>query len=781
VWRVAPLVTAACAAATLAAPVAVHAEFEKSSVYWVSPGTPEIVAAAETSAGYVLAYTNSGAESVGFLGIDTVPGGNQPTELAVLDLAAAFPGEPQAEPTSVAATPDGLWFVVAVNTSVDAPNGGSGIAAVVSAESAAAGTPTIVATFDLPGQPDSVAASKGKSNYVAIVIENETDEDSGNNLGIGTLVSLQTKPRQKPEKWKASTIDLTGLNVTRPDDPEPEYVDINDKDVAAVSLQENNAVVVVDLKSRKIKAAWDAGLASQIADTEEDDIVNFANNIFMSPRTPDAITWTEDGNIALANEGEANLTGGRSVSVHDAMTGAIVDDPEEGLELQHVAHGHYNDGRSGNKGVEFEGVESGVYGGTEYLFGAAERGAGVTVQRGDDYSFVQLLPMIGDSRPEGLLAVPELNLLVAADEELGKVVFYELGTSTYPNIARPTPSDPTTAGSIGWGALSGYSDGPGTQLYAVPDDAYQSSVYSVDVAGYTSGAVALIDGEIPVTDPNGLLPVNNKGQSYLTDGIRALLDLEGIALQLDAGGNRDLANGAWLVAEGDPRADSDPRPNLLVRIDGAGVIQEVVDLPFPKTTVTVIDDDEVTDETREVSANASRFGFEGVTTTGSGAGELVYVAFQRSWATDPDNIARIGVYDPNADAWSFYGYLLDATANNPGLSEIVALDAQNFAVIERDGANGSVDAPDLFKVVKSFSIAGAVPVPNPEGVIAPLDPAARVTPVQRFDLVGTTPGDDLEKWEGLAVKGDTAYAVNDNDGSGETRMVTFDAGILGGS
>ena len=105
-------------------------------------------------------------------------------------------------------------------------------------------------------------------------------------------------------------------------------------------------------------------------------------------------------------------------------------------------------------------------------------------------------------RLEALLVVTA-DLVFAADEELGKVVFYELGTSTYPNIARPTPSDPTTAGSIGWGALSGYSDGPGTQLYAVPDDAYQSSVYSVDVAGYTSGAVALmLDADPTLTNVN---------------------------------------------------------------------------------------------------------------------------------------------------------------------------------------------------------------------------------------------------------------------------------------
>ena len=167
-----------------------------------------------------------------------------------------------------------------------------------------------------------------------------------------------------------------------------------------------------------------------------------------------------------------------------------------------------------------------------------------------------------------------------------------------------------------------------------------------------------------------------------------------------------------------------------------------------------------------------------MTTTGTGASELVYVAFQRAWAGDPSNIARIGVYDPTADAWSFFGYPLDSGANDPGLSEIVALDDQNFAVIERDGSNGSVDPPALFKVVKTFSVSGVTPEPNPDGNVVPVLEASYVTPVQRFDLVGSTPGDDLEKWECLVVKDDWVYAANDNDGAGETRLVSFEADLL---
>lgn len=38
------------------------------------------------------------------------------------------------------------------------------------------------------------------------------------------------------------------------------------------------------------------------------------------------------------------------------------------------------------------------------------------MQTADDYEFSQLLPMIRESEPEGLLALPELGLFVVADE-----------------------------------------------------------------------------------------------------------------------------------------------------------------------------------------------------------------------------------------------------------------------------------------------------------------------------------------------------------------------------
>jgi hypothetical protein len=51
-----------------------------------------------------------------------------------------------------------------------------------------------------------------------------------------------------PAWWKTTDVDLTGLAATAPEDPEPEFVDINDRNQAMVSLQENNHFAIVDLR-----------------------------------------------------------------------------------------------------------------------------------------------------------------------------------------------------------------------------------------------------------------------------------------------------------------------------------------------------------------------------------------------------------------------------------------------------------------------------------------------------------------------------------------------------
>ena len=117
----------------------------------------EIVVAANN--GMTLVYTDSQQENIGFVDISdpTVP-------------VAAGVVQVGGEPTSVA-TLGGL-AIAAVNTSEDYVNTSGVLVAIDIA------TLTIVKTWDLGGQPDSVSISPD-GKFVVVAIENERDEDLG--------------------------------------------------------------------------------------------------------------------------------------------------------------------------------------------------------------------------------------------------------------------------------------------------------------------------------------------------------------------------------------------------------------------------------------------------------------------------------------------------------------------------------------------------------------------------------------------------------------------------
>ena len=98
----------------------------------------------------------------------------------------------------------------------------------------------------MPGQPDSVAISPDE-RYAAIVIENERDEDVNDGLIPQLPAGLAADPRPARRcALRTVRADRPGRR-SRPSDPEPEYVDINRRNEAVVSLQENNHLAIVDL------------------------------------------------------------------------------------------------------------------------------------------------------------------------------------------------------------------------------------------------------------------------------------------------------------------------------------------------------------------------------------------------------------------------------------------------------------------------------------------------------------------------------------------------------
>jgi len=685
----------------------------------------EIIAASTN--GRTLIYTDSETNKVGFVDI-------------------ADPSKPKAdgtlgldgEPTSVAVA--GRHALVGVDLSDGDFVNTAGELVVVDIKKR-----TIVREIDLGGQPDSVAVSPN-GRYAAVVIENERDEDNGPNDGrppqlpAGFLVVVDLKGN--PAQWTTKDVALTGLaDADRfPDDPEPEYVDVNDNNIAAISLQENNHLVLVDLVDCEVIGDFSASdVDLDDIDTLDDKQVKLVNSLNGVRREPDAVHWIDDDCFATANEGDLD-GGSRGFTIFDDEGGVLFD---SGVAFEHlgVALGHYPDKRSDNKGVEPEGLEVGKFGPDKLLFVGSERGnyVGVFKVTGKKKKKVELLQTLPVTNgPEGLLAIPSRKLFVVASEvdDAGEgirstitIFKRDARTPFYPEIAS---DDDANGLPIPWGALSGLAGDPddADTVYAVTDSFYVNCprILEIDV----SSKPARIVDEILVKNADGSIP------NY---------DLEGIV-------KRKASNGGfWLASEG---RQNNARLNLLVRVDDTGIVQQEVQLPAA---------------TQLLKTNN---GFEGVALVNSGGTEVLYAAIQREWSGDPSGCIRVGKWI-SGQGWTFAYYRKDVpTSPNGGwvgLSEVVAVDADTLAFIERDNQRGT---NARIKQITTVPLAGVTFVA--EGGTFPKLRKKVVRDI--LPDLNATNGWTQDKPEGLAIGADGAvYLVTDNDGvddaTGETRFSPF--------
>ena len=667
--------------------------------------------------GRTLIYTDSPGERIGLVDIRD-PHSPKPAGFVQLE----------GEPTSVAVHHH--FALVAVNTSLSFAQP-DGVLAVFDIRNPA--QPKRVATLPMGGQPDSIAVSP-RGRYAAVAIENERDEDLNDGLipqlpaGYLRIVDL----KGQPSRWSTRDVDLTGLAEVAPNDPEPEYVSINDQDVAAVTLQENNHIVLVDLRRGRVLHHFSAGQVDlEGVDIAENDRIEPVGVLKGKRREPDSIAWVGPL-LATANEGDyedanGEEGGSRSFTLFD-YSGSVWHEAGASLEHALIRAGHYPENRSENKGIEPEGIASGSFGKQDFLFVGSERGNAVAVYdvaRPWAPVLHQILP--AGMGPEGLLPIPSRNLLVVSSEEdsaedgyRSTISIYQYGakSANYPEI-RSTDSD-----LIPWGALSGLvadRNAP-DRLYAVPDSYYKASrIFSID----TSKTPAVIDGQTELRKAG-------KAVDY---------DLEGIA---------QAANGDfWLASEGNSKA----KPNLLIRANAKGEVLEEYALPA------------------EVAAQQTSNGFEGVAAIGEGTSTRVYVAFQREWKNDPAGKVRIGVFDPTSGEWGFYHYPLDPAVESGwvGLSELTSIGNGQFLVIERDNRQGpAAEVKRLYRI----DLSGMQPAA--EGQSFPL-----VSKRLERDLLPElkrTGGWVLDKVEGAAVdKQGRLFVATDNDGvddaSGETRFM----------
>ena len=716
----------------------------------------EIVAASED--GRTLIYTDSPAQQVGF--VDIIDPTN-PQALGTLDA--------DGEPTSVAVA--GRYALVAVDTSPDFINP-SGELLVIDIPTGA-----VVRTLDLGGQPDSVAVSPDR-RFAAIAIENQRDEDAGDGappqLPAGYLVVLQLTGA--PATWTRTDVELELPGMTYPNDPEPEYIDINSRNEAVVTLQENNHIAIVDLASARVVADFSAGAVDLDGiDTldERPNRVLQENTLTAVLREPDGVTWINDELLATANEGDLD-GGSRGFTVFN-RNGVVIY--EAGNQLDQIAArvGNYPDRRSDAKGNEPENLTAASYGADDYLFINSERASVVYVYDINDPvqpMFRQVLPAA--LSPEGIVAIPSRRLLITASEvdtrsgiaRAGLGIYgYRTTLPTYPSISAADRADGTP---IAWGAMSGLTSDPmdADKLYAIDDSFFRANrIFTLDLTTRPvtlASELAIKDsGDVlantpVVTVPDPTVSSSNAARSGVFDQAdRALLINADKTVNLDPEGIARASDGGfWLASEGNGSVVGAEagRPilslNFLLKTTAEGVIQNVIRLPDA------------------VNAAQFRFGFEGVAEYNGS----VYVAFQRPWAllNDGADRVRIGVYNIAAGTWSFLLYPIEPVASPNGgwvgLSDLTSLGGGKFLMVERDNQGG----PDArIKRLYSFDVTGVAA-------------GGTVTKTLVRDLLAQgdltrTGGLAPEKIEGSAVTLDgDVWIVNDNDGvdgnSGETQL-----------
>ncbi|MDR6759051.1 sugar lactone lactonase YvrE [Mycoplana sp. BE70] len=672
-----------------------------------APTSSEIITA--TADGNTLVYSDSPMSAVGFIDI-TEP--KAPKAAGTV----AFEGEP----TSV--TVVGGKALVAVNTreSFVKP---SGLLATVDIA-----TRKTEATCDLGGQPDSIAINRD-GTLAAIAIENERDEDLNDGalpqMPAGDLVILSLKDGV-PDCATVKHVTLTGLAEIAGDDPEPEFVSFNGQDEIALTLQENNHIVIIDAKSGTVKGHFSAGSVDlKNIDTKKDGAISFTGKKDGQKREPDAVKWLDDNRLVVANEGDYE-GGSRGFTIFD-KTGKVLYESGPSFEYAIAAIGHYPDKRN-SKGIEPEGLEAATFGNDNLFFVLSERASIVAVYKDTDAEpeLLQLLPSgIG---PEGAVAIPGRNLFVTANETdlvedggaRSHVMIYERaeGVAAYPQI-RSADKDGLP---VGFGALSGLAAVPGEpgKLYAVSD-----SVYSSDPAIFTIDATqtpALITDKLTIT----------------RDGAPAQkLDIEGVA--------NDGEGGFWLASEGD--ADK-LYANALLRVNKKGEIKKEIAIPT------------------ELRAGETRFGFEGITSVGEGDDMVLWMAVQREWKDDEKGFVKLVSYKPSTEEWGAVRYPLEQAGKGwVGLSEIT-VNGDYAYVIERDNLIGKEA-----KLKKLFRVALSDLKPAKLGEALPI---VKKEEVRDFipDLRALN-GYVVDKVEGFTVDAaGNGYVVTDNDGvdgsSGET-------------
>lgn len=389
-------------------PVPNQTHFELANNFSVPGLVAEIIAASPD--GKTVVYTDSEKRQFGWVDISNP---------AIPRTLGTF--QTKQEPTSVAVTRDGLW---ALGVVADVP----GKLNILDMK-----TRKLQHEITFPGQPDSIVVSND-GRFAAIAVENQRDNEdlAMPQLPAGYLLIVDLKGQ--PRNWSTRRVNLTGLKLRFATDPEPEFIAINEKNEAAITLQENNGVVIVNLATGKILESWSCGEVSHKADLNADGKMELKDDLKNARREPDAIAWTPQGNLLTANEGDYSedvdkddntFVGGRGFTVFSRQGKVLFDSGDE-LEREAMRAGVYNDDRSEKRGIEAEGVAIMQQDGSTLAFIGCEYGTGAAMYDFSDEKRPRFLQWLkGGASPEGIIAIPQRNLFIAANEGDGTLSIFQ--------------------------------------------------------------------------------------------------------------------------------------------------------------------------------------------------------------------------------------------------------------------------------------------------------------------------------------------------------------------
>ncbi len=226
---------------------------------------------------------------------------------------------------------------------------------------------------------------------------------------------------------------------------EPEYIAISpDAKKAYVTLQEDDAVAVVDLISEQVISYYGLGATQHKTDARYDGWVKFDQSM-TGLREPDGIATVDNGRyFVTADEGDTDsdastptdgqpTSGGRSVSVFDAATGALLGDTGNQLDEIAFANKVYPERRSSKKGSEPEMLVALELDGIPYVAVGMERAGSVgLISLADPFhpKVVALGKVGGDENksPEGIahFVVDGEHYLLTANEMSGTVECFKI-------------------------------------------------------------------------------------------------------------------------------------------------------------------------------------------------------------------------------------------------------------------------------------------------------------------------------------------------------------------